>query len=138
MMAPKATGRSRRMLPSAVPSLEIAPDIQTCSASSYLANARNSDQLRCGSALRRGRLGSQLGFALDGQAAGAVGLAAIRDALDRTGFKPGVEIELSAKPYEQILDRLHDLKGAAGRSFVARKASSTPNHNAPSSSEPRC
>lgn len=54
-----------------------------------------------------------LGFALDGDVPDAIALAAVRDALDRAGLKPGVEIEVTAKPYEEILDNLGALEGGS-------------------------
>jgi hypothetical protein len=47
-----------------------------------------------------------LSFALDGNAPDAVALQAIRDALDRAGLKPGVEVGMTVKPYESILEQI--------------------------------
>ena len=43
-----------------------------------------------------------LGFALDGEVADPVALAAIRDALDRAGMNPKTAIEIEVKPWEQV------------------------------------
>ena len=47
-----------------------------------------------------------LSFALDGNVPDAVALQAIRDALDRAGLKPGVEVGMTVKPYESILEQV--------------------------------
>lgn len=45
-----------------------------------------------------------LGFALDGDVADPVALAAIRDALDRAGLKSGTEVEVKVRAFEAIFD----------------------------------
>jgi hypothetical protein len=47
-----------------------------------------------------------LQFALDGNVADPVALAAIRDALDRAGMKPGVEVDVTLKPYQAIFEEM--------------------------------
>jgi len=51
-----------------------------------------------------------LGFALDNGVPDAIALAAIRDALDRAGMsaKTAVEVEVSAKPWEQVMNGFAD------------------------------
>lgn len=60
-----------------------------------------------------------LSFALDGKVADPVALQAIRDALDRAGLKPGLEIEVgvSLKPFESILEQI---EGGSRRSHTTR------------------
>ncbi|TPG26176.1 hypothetical protein EAH80_29345 [Mycobacterium hodleri] len=43
----------------------------------------------------------------------AVKLNAIRDALDRAGLKPGIEIEVTAKPVDQIIDQIGPMQGGS-------------------------
>lgn len=52
-------------------------------------------------------------MATDDNVSDSVKLAAIRDALDRGGLGAKTEIELSAKPYEQLLDNMPRLQGGS-------------------------
>ena len=60
-----------------------------------------------------------LGFALDGQVADPVALAAIRDALDRAGLGAKTEVALELRPYEHILN---DVAGVAQISRAESRA----------------
>lgn len=64
-----------------------------------------------------------LGFALDGKVADPVALAAIRDALDRAGLKPGVEVGVTVKPYQTILEGIESGSRAEFRASIGREAS---------------
>jgi hypothetical protein len=59
-----------------------------------------------------------LNMATDDNVSDAVKLNAIRDALDRAGLKPGVEVEITTKPIDQILDGLEGIEAAAATRFV--------------------
>jgi hypothetical protein len=54
-----------------------------------------------------------LRMATDDNVSDSVKLAAIRDALDRGGLGAKTEIELSAKPYEMLLDNVPKLQGGS-------------------------
>jgi hypothetical protein len=47
-----------------------------------------------------------LSFALDGKVADPVALQAIRDALDRAGMKPGIDVGVTVKPFESIFEAM--------------------------------
>jgi hypothetical protein len=47
-----------------------------------------------------------LQFALDGNVADNVAIVAIRDALDRAGLKPGIDVSVTAKAFESIFDQV--------------------------------
>jgi hypothetical protein len=47
-----------------------------------------------------------LSFALDGKVADPVALQAIRDALDRAGMKPGIDVDVTVKPFESIFEAM--------------------------------
>jgi hypothetical protein len=56
-----------------------------------------------------------LQFALDGDVADPVALQAIRDALDRAGMKPGIDVDVTLKPYHSIFEDLESGSRAAFR-----------------------
>jgi len=58
-----------------------------------------------------------LNMATDDNVSDAVKLNAIRDALDRAGLKPGVEVEITTKPIDQILDGLEGIEGGSRDAF---------------------
>ena len=45
-----------------------------------------------------------LGFALDGEAPDALAVAAIRDALDRTGLNTKTAVEVEVKPWAEVME----------------------------------
>jgi hypothetical protein len=47
-----------------------------------------------------------LSFAPDGKVADPVALQAIRDALDRAGMKPGIDVDVTVKPFESIFEAM--------------------------------
>jgi hypothetical protein len=47
-----------------------------------------------------------LSFALDGNVADPVALQAIRDALGRTGLKPGIDVDVTLKPFQSIFEQM--------------------------------
>ena len=47
-----------------------------------------------------------LSFAIDGKVADPVALMAIRDALDRAGMKPGVDIDVTLKPFQAVFEQM--------------------------------
>ena len=62
-----------------------------------------------------------LGFALDGEVADPVALAAIRDALDRAGLNPKTAVEIELKPYEQVLAGIADVAHVSRAESRARR-----------------
>jgi hypothetical protein len=56
-----------------------------------------------------------LGFALDDTVQDAVALQAIRDALDRAGLKPGIDVDVTLKPYHSIFEDLESGSRSAFR-----------------------
>jgi hypothetical protein len=47
-----------------------------------------------------------LSFALDGNVADPVALQAIRDALDRAGLKPGIDLDVRLAPFQTIFEQM--------------------------------
>ena len=47
-----------------------------------------------------------LSFAIDGKVDDPVALRAIMDALDRAGMKPGVDIDVTLKPFHQVFEQM--------------------------------
>jgi hypothetical protein len=47
-----------------------------------------------------------LSFAIDGNVADPVALQAINSALDRAGMKPGVDLEVTLKPFEAVFEQM--------------------------------
>jgi hypothetical protein len=58
-----------------------------------------------------------LNMATDEKVSDAVKLNAIRDALDRAGLKPGVEVEITTKPVDQIMDQLSVMQGGSREAY---------------------
>jgi hypothetical protein len=58
-----------------------------------------------------------LHMATDDNVSDAVKLNAIRDALDRAGLKPGVEVEITTKPVDQIFDCMAGIEGGSREAF---------------------
>lgn len=73
---------------------------------------RNAARVRLANAADR-MAKELLRMATDDKVSDSVKLAAIRDALDRGGLGAKTEIELSAKPYEQLLDKMPKLQGGS-------------------------
>ncbi|MEU0499368.1 hypothetical protein [Mycobacterium sp. NPDC006124] len=58
-----------------------------------------------------------LNMATDEKVSDAVKLNAIRDALDRAGLKPGIEVEIGVKPVDQIMDQIGAMTGGSREAF---------------------
>lgn len=76
------------------------------------SQVRNAAQIRLVNAADR-MARELLRMAVDGKVSDSVKLAAIKDALDRSGLGAKTEVEITAKPYETILETLDGLEAGS-------------------------
>jgi hypothetical protein len=73
-----------------------------------------------------------LSFAIDGNVSDPVALQAIHDALDRAGMKPGIDVDVTLKPYQTIFEAMESGSRSSfrGESVTEAIEANDDNHHA--------